>query len=239
MKSIIKIIKVVLAMGGVLLDKFNLMRVMLIMVIIPGYFLHIYLNNVFGFMQTVIYFFTIFIIRYLFLFNSFTNNGISKKLISRYGEKKGYDVYQFITALMFFFSAAAYSLLITKSAGFIFYSLGIMKPLVFTAGILIFTIGMIVNTWSAVLIGIDIYYYKDLFLGKFISEFKKEGPYMLFRNPMYGIGQASGYGTALMYGSVIGIVAICLNQLMMYIFYLTIEKPHINRLFKQFPSEGI
>jgi hypothetical protein len=56
---------------------------------------------------------------------------------------------------------------------------------------------------------------------------------------MYGLGQASGYGTAIMYASVIGVIAIFLNQLMMYIFYLAVEKPHIQKLFGTRPNENL
>jgi hypothetical protein len=47
---------------------------------------------------------------------------------------------------------------------------------------------------------------------------------------MYGIGQSSAYGAALMAGSVAGILATVLNQLVMYVFYYTIEKPHIKSI---------
>jgi hypothetical protein len=51
---------------------------------------------------------------------------------------------------------------------------------------------------------------------------------------MYGIGQANGYGYALIYGSAAGVVFILLNQLMMYLFYHTIEKPYIKKLFADY-----
>jgi hypothetical protein len=140
-------------------------------------------------------------------------------------------MYKVITALMFFFGAASYSLLVTKSAGYFFSFHSELKPTFISLGFVVFAIGMIVNVWSTLVVGIDIYYYKDLFLGRPVAEFKKKGPYLFLSNPMYGLGQASGYGTAIMYASVAGIIAIFLNQLMMYIFYLTVEKPHIHKLF--------
>jgi hypothetical protein len=106
------------------------------------------------------------------------------------------------------------------------------------AGTAIMIAGMIINIWSTLLIGVDIYYYKDLFLGKAIINFKKEGPYSLFSNPMYGPGQANGYGSALVCGSVAGLIFMFLNQVMMYIFYFVIEKPHIKRITAEVETAG-
>lgn len=231
MKFIKRVLRVLLAMSGILTDKLTPLRILLLIIIAAGYFIHYNFNKIFSFEHALIYFGLTFSTRYLFLFNSFTKNGIAKKLISRLGENKGYDVYQFLTALMFFFGAASYTLLVTKSAGLFFSSLNIPEPYLFITGIIVLSIGTLVNTWSTLLVGIDIYYYKDLFLRKPVGKFEKKGPYLLFSNPMYGLGQSSGYGTALMYGSAAGIIAILLNQIMMYIFYYTIEKPHIERLF--------
>jgi protein-S-isoprenylcysteine O-methyltransferase Ste14 len=82
------------------------------------------------------------------------------------------------------------------------------------------------------LIGIDIYYYKDLFLGRPICGIIKKGPYKYLSNPMYGIGQFNGYGTALMSCSLAGIFAMSMNQTMMFIFFHKVEKPQIIKFLK-------
>jgi Phospholipid methyltransferase len=43
------------------------------------------------------------------------------------------------------------------------------------------------------------------------------------------------YGVALMAGSVMGIFAALLNQVMMIFFYFLIEKPHIKTIFSSKP----
>lgn len=226
-----KIFKIILAMSGILIDKLNLLRITLLIIIGIGYVLHHFLFQIFSLRHALVYFLFFFTLRYIFLFNSFGNKGISKKLISGFGEAKGYEIYKFITAIMFFMGGASFSLLVTKSAGFFFNLFDDLEPAFVSFGLIVFAIGMIINVWSTLVVGIDIYYYKDLFLGRPVSEFKKVGPYVFLSNPMYGLGQASGYGTAIMYASIAGVIAIFLNQLMMYIFYYTIEKPHIQRLF--------
>jgi protein-S-isoprenylcysteine O-methyltransferase Ste14 len=226
-----RIIKIVLAMSGILIDKITRLRIILLTSIGAGYVLHHFLYDVFNVIHALVYFLFFFVTRYIFLFASFSPKGISQKLILKFGERKGYEIYQFITALMFFLGAASYSLLVTKTAGFFFSFLD--KPTLVSFGFIVFTTGMIVNVWSTLVVGIDIYYYKDLFLGKPVCEFKKKGPYLFLSNPMYGLGQASGYGTAIMYASLAGVIAIFLNQLMMYIFYMTVEKPHIKKIFNE------
>jgi Phospholipid methyltransferase len=81
-------------------------------------------------------------------------------------------------------------------------------------------------------IGIDIYYYKDLFLGRPICGIIKNGPYKYLSNPMYELGQFNGYGTTLMSCSLAGIFAMSMNQTMMFIFFHKVEKPHIIKFLK-------
>lgn len=104
------------------------------------------------------------------------------------------------------------------------------KPFIHATGIALSATGYIVNIWSALIIGVDTYYYKDLFVGRFLGPFKHEGPYRILSNPMYGVGQSAAYGAALMNGSIICLVATMMNQAMMYIFYYVIERPHIRRV---------
>jgi hypothetical protein len=173
-----RIIKIILAMSGILIDKITALRITLLALIVAGYLLHHFLFNIFSTIHALIYFLFFFVTRYIFLFSSFSKHGVSQKLISKFGEKKGYDIYQFITALMFFFVAASYSLLVTKSAGY--FILFIDESTLIGFGFIVFTIGMIVNVWSTLVVGIDIYYYKDLFLGRPTTEFKKKVPIFFF-----------------------------------------------------------
>lgn len=225
-----RIVTVILAMSGILLDKLSPLRIMLLMIISVGIICSYILSREINFMTSLLLFISIFITRYIFLFFSFTKKGVAYHLKKNFGESYGYDLYQNITAVLFFLSATGFSLLVNKSVGFLFPSF-LNNPVILNSiGIPIIMIGLITNVWSTVIVGIDVYYYKDLFLGRKIGEFKKEGPYNFLSNPMYSVGQASGYGTAIISASLPGVVVIFLNQILMYIFYLLFEKPHIKKI---------
>lgn len=230
--NIKKILLIIPAMGGILIDRFTIPRITLLLVIGMLYLLFQWLYDNAGLYTSVILFFSIFICRYIFLFGSFIKNGFAEIMKKNLGEAKGFELYKIITALMFFLSGSSFSLMINKSPFEIpFYEE--YKTIFTVTGIMIAASAFIINVWSTKLVGIDIYYYKDLFLGRKILDFKKEGPYKIFSNPMYGPGQGNGYGTALIYGSPAGLTGILLNQIMMYIFYFVIEKPHIKKILLQ------
>ncbi|TSA34984.1 MAG: hypothetical protein D4R64_10725 [Porphyromonadaceae bacterium] len=88
-----------------------------------------------------------------------------------------------------------------------------------------------IKIWSAKVVSIDIYYWKDMFLGKKITEFVETGPYKFLSNPMYGIGQLQAYALAIWYGSEIGLLAALINQVLIFSFYFTVEKKFIKRIY--------
>jgi hypothetical protein len=231
-EAVKKIVLILPAMGGILLDKFNFNRILLLLLLAVIYLIFRYLNGITDIYSAAGIFLTYFAARYLFLFFSFTRNGIAERIKINFGEEEGFEIYKSITAVMFFIGGMSFSLLVIKSGITIPFS-GIYTTIFNTAGIALALSGLVINTWATYLVGVDIYYYKDLFVGRKISEFKNEGPYKIFSNPMYGPGQANGYGTALIYGSAAGITGMLMNQVMMYIFFYTIEKPHIIRILRK------
>jgi hypothetical protein len=64
-------------------------------------------------------------------------------------------------------------------------------------------------------------------MGERQLDFKREGPYEFMDNPMYGLGQLTAYGAALMALSPIGVFATALNQITMYAFNWLVEQPHV------------
>lgn len=228
----------ILAMSGILVDKLDRSRIIALLAVLASLFLLGRWSESLSTSWIVIYFAAVFVVRYIILFASFVPNGIAERLIRRFGEARAFQLYQGITALLFFHRGLSFGLLIERTSnaslifgtdlGYIFTGLGVS---------LIFT-GMVVNVWSALVIGIDAYYYKDLFVGRFLSDFKLSGPYRYFANPMYGIGQTNAYGSALLAGSIVGLAVTALNQICMYVFYYLIEKRHIERLTMGVSSAG-
>lgn len=236
MKTLIKgqwladIIKAILAASGILVDKITPLRFLVILLIFLNigltYFFESYITLNFS-----IFFFTLlFVLRYGVLFGSFGNKGLAPKMISRYGETKAYAYYEAFTGFMFFYRSTSINFLILQTAG----SLNLFH--VYHNGCIVLAWVMIigasvVNIWATIIIGVDVYYYKDMFMGRAVGNFEMKGPFRYFSNPMYGIGQLSAYGLALLSGSLWGLLAAVLNQIVMYIFYFLYEKPHIDRLF--------
>jgi len=233
---------VTLAFAGIRLDKFTNSRIDALLLIFLGYASHLLLVKYNTLQLSLVYFFILFIIRYAYLFGGFIKNGFSGWLINKYGEEKAWNIYEALTSVMFFQRGLSFGLLteatkwsLLNIAEPYLLQMGITDILLFkyvciAVGLILVIIGFWVNISATLVIGLDTYYYKDLFLKRSIIDFKVEGPYKYFANPMYGIGQCSGYGSALMLGSVEGIAATLLNQVMMYIFYFVIEKPHINNI---------
>lgn len=184
----------------------------------------------------IAYFLAAFAVRYIFLFLSFVKGGIADRLVQRHGVERGYLIYEACTATMFFQSGVCFSCLLHHTTWIGLPLPEAYKPFVLGTGIALSVTGYVVNMWSALIIGVDTYYYKDLFVGRFLGPLKHEGPYRILNNPMYGVGQSAAYGAALMNGSAICLVATMMNQAMMYIFYHIIEKPHIRKILSLPPE---
>ena len=215
------------ATAGIRLDRLSAGRVALLA---GNILLFVAIFNRADLTIALVYFALSFSVRYLFLFLSFIPGGIAERLKRRFGEERGYAIYEAATATMFFHSGVCFSCLLHATAW-----MGPVVPHGYHAlaggvGTFLSLTGFVVNIWATLIIGVDIYYYRDLFLGRFLGEFKHEGPYRMFKNPMYGVGQSAAYGAALMNGSIPCLLATMLNQGMMYIFYFTIERPHIRKL---------
>lgn len=180
-----------------------------------------------------------FVFRQSVLMLSFTEKGIVYQLKKKYGVKKGYDIYEFITGMSFFHRSVSYVLLIEHTS---LIDIPFLNPYIVYFKIisyLFIAIGLVVNTWSYLLIKRETYYYLDMYYGRFLVDFKQEGPYSWVKNPMYSLGQLPSYGTALALFSVAGLVLTTLNVISCYIFYYSFELPHIKRVLKKMEKDDI
>jgi protein-S-isoprenylcysteine O-methyltransferase Ste14 len=237
-----EIAHVLLASAGIRIDKINKARVKAMLFILVGYGSHLYIAQFVTFNQALAYYLVIFSIRYVYLFAGFKPKGFAPKLIVKYGEEVAWNKYEITTSVLFFQRGLSFGLLTHASKWSLLDFINthlfllsapttdLIKTVLLVIGLLLVAIGFWVNTAATLIIGIDTYYYKDLFLKRPIVAFKIEGPYKYFSNPMYGIGQSSAYGASLMVGSIAGLLTTLLNQLIMYLFYYVIEKPHIKSI---------
>ncbi|MFA5816038.1 MAG: methyltransferase [Bacteroidales bacterium] len=166
-----------------------------------------------------------------FIFSVLSENGYRHWFIKRWkNEEEGYLTFEAILGFVFFHNAASLGFVASSSPGSLFDFIN--KELLFITVILIALTGFIIKIWSAKVVSIDIYYWKDMFLEKKITEFVETGPYKFLNNPMYGIGQLQAYAFAIWYGSATGLIAAAINQILIFTFYYTVEKKFIRRIYQ-------
>ncbi|MBT5595104.1 MAG: hypothetical protein HOA11_07295 [Euryarchaeota archaeon] len=155
--------------------------------------------------------------------------GIKRWMIKKFGEQRAWLYFQMILGLMFFNVGTGVSAAALHLQGAFSLSPTLMWALV----IPMFIIGFGIKYWATWVIGIDVYYYKDLFHEKSHGEWTEAGPYKWSGNPMYGIGYLHSYCLAIMLGSVWGLVYAAVCHLSIFVFYRIAEKPFIVRTYLQ------
>src|SRR4030042_2386820 len=165
-----------------------------------------------------------------FLMIVLSKNGLRHWFIRRWGnEDEGYLTYEAILGFLFFHNATSIGYIASSNPGslFSFVHENWLSIIVF----IMFIGGFAIKILAAKAVSIEIYYLKDMFLGRKISDFVVSGPYKYFKNPMYGIGQIQAYATAIWYGSTYGLIAAFLNQALVFTFYFLFEKKFVKRVY--------
>lgn len=165
-----------------------------------------------------------------FLVIVLSKNGLRHWFVEKWGNE-GYLIYEAILGFLFFHNAISIGYIASSSPETLF--LFIHKDFLSVFVLIVFVSGYTVKLLAAKAVTIEIYYLKDMFLGKKISEFIVSGPYKYFSNPMYGIGQLPAYATAVWYGSIYGLIAAFLNQILIFSFYYLVEKKFIKRVYQK------
>lgn len=176
------------------------------------------------------YFLTFEVLYVGFITITLSNNGIRLWFIKIWGEEKGYLVFEAILGFLFFHNGVSIGYIASSTPGDLFQF--IPDNLLWAMVSILFFTGFVIKILAAKAVSIDIYYWKDMFLGRKISEFVVSGPYKYFKNPMYGLGQLQAYATALFYGSSFGFAAAALNQALIFAFYYLVETAFIRRVYK-------
>lgn len=185
---------------------------------------HLYLN------YAIAYFILSTIVYLGFIFLVLPQHGLKIKWIAWQGEDRAYLYYEGFLAFAFFHNGVSLSFISQSSSGSGFWG-EYPQPLVMGVFLLLFVGGLLVKIWSAYVVGIPIYYWKDMFVGRKISEFVVSGPYKYFSNPMYGIGQLQVYAIAIYYNSFYGLIFGAINQGLVFLFYFLAERPFISRTY--------
>lgn len=158
-----------------------------------------------------------------------SENGLRYWFIKKWGENKGYLSFEAILGFLFFHNGVSIGYVASSNPGGLFNFID--KGLLLIIVAIMFICGFTIKLLAAKAVTVGIYYWKDMFLGKKISEFVITGPYKYLKNPMYGIGQLPAYAAAIWYGSAFGLMAAVINQLLMFSFYYLVEKKFIKRVY--------
>lgn len=157
------------------------------------------------------------------------------KVIDYFGEETAYRLYEAVIGLMFANQALAFGAIVEET--WFGWPAIVKLDIVDEIGLLFIAIGFVVKTWATLIVGLDIYYYKDMFLSKVTGSFAVIGPYKLFDNPMYGIGNLQLYGFALFYLSLSGLFFAFIIHTSIYAFYYYAEKPAVVKLYGEAVSK--
>jgi protein-S-isoprenylcysteine O-methyltransferase Ste14 len=164
------------------------------------------------------------------IYSVLPHKGRRLQWIKQKGEEQAFRGFEGWLAFAFFHNAAGLTHLSQCTANTGFWGDVPLAVLLVLSGTL-FLVGLGTKIWSALVVGVPIYYWKDMFLGRPVGEFVVSGPYKYLNNPMYGIGQLQVYGIALYYNSSYGLISAVVNQLLVFSFYYLVERPFIERVY--------
>jgi len=149
---------------------------------------------------------------------------------ARLGRERAWTVYESILGVVYFNQGWCVAIFLQHYTS----SLDVSIPplLVFLSGAIIFLFSTVTKVWATLLVGMDVYYYRDLFQdeagdGGLVTT----GPYSIFSNPMYGVGNLSLYGAAIEAGSFEGLLVAIIFQGSIYFFYGMVELPFIRQVY--------
>jgi protein-S-isoprenylcysteine O-methyltransferase Ste14 len=163
------------------------------------------------------------LLRYAFLFASLSPAG-SARMKALHGMEGGFFVHETVTAALLLAQRLSFLALLAATS---LEAEGTLMTAASALGALLLPIGIAVSLWATRVVGLDTYYYRDLFMGPRHTSVELRGPYALWPNPMYGVGQLAAYGAALLVLSPLGFVAAALNQVALYILNDLVEQPQL------------
>ncbi len=151
---------------------------------------------------------------------------IPARLVARLGEDRAFRAYETVLGIMFLNQGLGVGCMSTLPEGLI----PLPRAPLLVAGALMFGLGLVVKLWATLVVGVDIFYYRDMFVGRALGPICHGGPYRFLRNPMYGLGQVQAYGYALLYCSSTGLLAAATGHFLIYVFYLLVERSFVRRI---------
>ena len=153
---------------------------------------------------------------------------IKRVMLEKLGENNATKLYDMICGLMFFNIGSGMGAAALHAMGTIDLPPAQQWGLFW----LLTVVGLGVKFWATWIVGVNTYYFRDLFLEKSHGEFTARGPYKWLANPMYGVGNLHSYCPALLTGSLFGLWFALGCHLSIYAFYFFVERPFIRRTYQ-------
>jgi len=147
--------------------------------------------------------------------------------IARFGPGRSAAAYELACGALFIASGVALPLAARVGAG----TLPLPREAAIVLAAAATVLGFGVKVWAAWVVGLDTYYYADLWSGRPNGPFVKSGPYRLLSNPMYGVGNLPLYAPALLAGSVPGLVFAGCCHAALWTFHFLVERPFVRRIY--------
>jgi protein-S-isoprenylcysteine O-methyltransferase Ste14 len=155
------------------------------------------------------------------------SSSVPARLIARVGEQRAFRAYETVLGIMFLNQGLGVGCMAALPG----WELAAPRDLVVAVAVGLFGAGLAVKLWATLEVGVDTFYYFDMFVGRAVGTTSIQGPYRLFTNPMYGVGQLQAYGYALFAGSLAGLFAAAAGHLLIFAFYLLLERPFVRRVY--------
>ena len=151
------------------------------------------------------------------------------RAVARLGEERAFRAYETVAGLMFLNQGLGVGCMAALHLPA--WEQAVPASFVIAAGVALYVVGLTVKLWATLTVGVDTYYFRDMFLGRPLTMACNSGPYRFLSNPMYSVGQLQGYGYALLYGSLPGVVAAGAGHLLIYAFYAVAERPFVRSTY--------
>lgn len=146
------------------------------------------------------------------------------------GDERAWATYESVLGVVFFNLGWSLAMFLRVHADTMDVTLPSAVAMVLGGALFFVSVG--VKTWATHLVGMDVYYYRDLFHDRAgDGALVTTGPYAVFANPMYGIGNVSMHGAALEAASVQGWAVAIVFHISIYVFYLSVERPFMRRVY--------
>lgn len=228
-KKVTDYLKITLSISGFVPNHSTVGRILLMagIIAVTIFFSREFYGN---FTFALVYYFITTGIYLSFITSVLSQYGYRLWFIKKFGEKDGYLVYEAVLGAIFFMQGAGLGYLASSTP--VDFEMDVtVRNIIQAVAIVFLIVGFGIKIWATKVVSVDIYYWKDMFLGRRIRDFVVKGPYKFVSNPMYGLGHLQAYATAIWYFSLYGLFFALLNQVLVFSFYFLVEKKFIKRVY--------